>query len=102
MSSTVAADAQEPDAKKTNGPTEFDNISSDSDKDEDEHHHHHDGKQEQELTEETFANYVEEAKKELGRFKGVGPKTVACVLMFCLERESEFLVDTHVHHIAKR
>lgn len=44
----------------------------------------------------------EEAKKELGRFKGVGPKTVACVLMFCLERESEFPVDTHVHHIAKR
>ena len=75
MSSTVAADAQEPDAKKTNGPTEFDNISSDSDKDEDEHHHHHDGKQEQELTEETFANYVEEAKKEL-------KKQVICMFVF--------------------
>lgn len=28
----------------------------------------------------------EEAKAELTRFKGVGPKTAACVLMFCLDR----------------
>ena len=39
-------------------------------------------------------------KKELLRFKGVGPKTVACVLMFCLRR-AEFPVDTHVWRIAK-
>ena len=36
-----------------------------------------------------------EIKEELSRFKGVGPKTVACVLMFCLHRK-EFPVDTHV------
>lgn len=34
------------------------------------------------------------------RFKGVGKKTVACVLMFCLARE-EFPVDTHVWRISK-
>ena len=39
-------------------------------------------------------------KRELLRFKGVGPKTVACVLMFCLRR-AEFPVDTHVWRIAK-
>lgn len=37
---------------------------------------------------------TEEIKAELGRFKGVGPKTIACVLMFTLARE-EFPVDTH-------
>lgn len=37
----------------------------------------------------------EAIKAELTRFKGVGPKTVACVLMFCLERP-EFPVDVHV------
>lgn len=41
----------------------------------------------------------EEAKRELSRFKGVGPKTVSCVLMFCLRR-AEFPVDTHVWKIA--
>jgi len=41
----------------------------------------------------------EAAKKELSRFKGVGPKTVSCVLMFCLQR-AEFPVDTHVWKIA--
>jgi endonuclease III-like uncharacterized protein len=35
--------------------------------------------------------YHEAAKKELSRFKGVGPKTVSCVLMFCLQR-AEFPV----------
>ena len=34
------------------------------------------------------------------RFKGVGSKTVACVLMFCLGSH-EFPVDTHVWRIAK-
>ncbi len=40
-------------------------------------------------------------KKELTRFKGVGPKTAACVLMFCLQR-AEFPVDTHVWRITKK
>ena len=43
----------------------------------------------------------EDVKKELCRFKGVGPKTAACVLMFCLCRP-EFPVDTHVWRISKR
>jgi endonuclease III len=34
------------------------------------------------------------------RFKGVGKKTIACVLMFCLARK-EFPVDTHVWRISK-
>jgi len=42
----------------------------------------------------------ENVKKELTRFKGVGPKTAACVLMFCLKR-AEFPVDTHVWRITK-
>ncbi|CAM6120624.1 unnamed protein product [Calypogeia fissa] len=42
----------------------------------------------------------EAIKVELSRFKGVGPKTVACVLMFHLQRE-EFPVDTHVFRISK-
>ena len=43
----------------------------------------------------------EDIKNDLMRFKGVGKKTVACVLMFCLHRH-EFPVDTHVWRIAKR
>jgi endonuclease-3 len=39
------------------------------------------------------------AKAELMRFKGVGPKTVACVLMFTLAR-AEFPVDAHVVHLS--
>ena len=35
------------------------------------------------------------------RFKGVGAKTVACVMMFCLARD-EFPVDTHVWRISKK
>jgi endonuclease-3 len=42
----------------------------------------------------------EAAKAALSRFKGVGPKTVACVLMFALRR-AEFPVDTHVWKLAK-
>lgn len=38
---------------------------------------------------------------ELTRFKGIGPKTASCVLLFCLGRDS-FAVDTHVHRISKR
>ena len=39
-------------------------------------------------------------KQYLSQFKGMGPKTISCVLMFCLHRP-EFPVDTHVHHITK-
>ncbi|KAL1508661.1 hypothetical protein AB1Y20_004757 [Prymnesium parvum] len=38
-------------------------------------------------------------KEELRRFKGVGAKTISCVLMFCLKR-ADFPVDTHVWKIA--
>jgi len=40
-----------------------------------------------------------EIKEYLSGFKGVGPKTISCVLMFCLERP-EFPVDVHVWKIA--
>ncbi|RMZ86290.1 hypothetical protein DV736_g6482, partial [Chaetothyriales sp. CBS 134916] len=40
----------------------------------------------------------EEAMAELMSFRGVGPKTASCVLLFCLQRDS-FAVDTHVHRI---
>ncbi|KAG0606665.1 hypothetical protein M758_9G158900 [Ceratodon purpureus] len=43
---------------------------------------------------------VDQIKAELSRFKGVGPKTVACVLMFHLE-QNEFPVDTHVFRLSK-
>ncbi len=47
-----------------------------------------------------FRELEDEAiKAELTRFKGVGAKTVACVLMFCLERP-EFPVDVHVSRVA--
>ncbi|CAH0044303.1 unnamed protein product [Clonostachys solani] len=36
--------------------------------------------------------------RELLSFRGIGPKTASCVLLFCLGRES-FAVDTHVHRI---
>ena len=41
----------------------------------------------------------EAVKAELRRFKGVGAKTISCVLMFCLKR-ADFPVDTHVWKIA--
>ncbi|XP_058195026.1 putative DNA glycosylase At3g47830 [Rhododendron vialii] len=43
---------------------------------------------------------VDEIKTELSLFKGIGPKTVACVLMFQLQQD-DFPVDTHVFQIAK-
>ncbi|PHH63182.1 hypothetical protein CDD81_6233 [Ophiocordyceps australis] len=39
-----------------------------------------------------------DAMREMLSFKGVGPKTASCVLLFCLRRAS-FAVDTHVHRI---
>lgn len=46
-----------------------------------------------------FDKTDEEAMSELIGYKGVGPKTASCVLLFCLQRES-FAVDTHVYRIA--
>jgi endonuclease-3 len=43
----------------------------------------------------------EEIKRELSRFKGIGPKTISCVLLFALGRE-EFPVDTHVLRITTK
>ncbi|KAI3761346.1 hypothetical protein L1987_51759 [Smallanthus sonchifolius] len=43
---------------------------------------------------------IDEIKTELSQFKGIGPKTVACVLMFNLQQD-DFPVDTHVFQIAK-
>eukprot|EP00808_Paulinella_micropora_P022086 g28747.t1 len=43
----------------------------------------------------------EAAKRYLTSLNGVGPKTAACVLMFCMGR-GEFPVDTHVWRISKR
>lgn len=40
----------------------------------------------------------DEAMHEMLSFKGVGPKTASCVLLFSLQRES-FAVDTHVWRI---
>jgi len=42
-----------------------------------------------------------EVKKELSRFKGLGPKTISCVLLFALGRD-EFPVDTHVLRITQK
>jgi len=44
---------------------------------------------------------LEEAKRFLGSFKGVGPKTVACTLLFAYNR-SVFPIDTHIFRIARR
>ena len=44
---------------------------------------------------------VDEARQWLTRFKGVGPKTAAIVLLFSLGRPA-FPVDTHVHRVTGR
>jgi len=43
----------------------------------------------------------EEIKKTIGTLKGIGPKTVHCLLLFGLRREA-FPVDTHILRIGKR
>jgi endonuclease-3 len=43
----------------------------------------------------------EEVRAYLGRFKGIGGKTTACVLLFGLGR-SAFPVDTHVFRVCRR
>jgi endonuclease-3 len=42
----------------------------------------------------------EEVMAELVSYDGVGPKTAACVLAFCLNRDA-FAVDTHVFRLSK-
>ncbi len=44
---------------------------------------------------------VEDAKAYLARFRGVGPKTAACVLMFACGMPV-MPVDTHVHRVSGR
>lgn len=44
---------------------------------------------------------LEEAKEFLASFKGVGPKTVACTLLFACNRPV-FPIDTHIFRIARR
>lgn len=44
---------------------------------------------------------IEEVRAYLSRFKGIGPKTIACVLLFSLGKPA-FPVDTHVYRVATR
>jgi endonuclease-3 len=44
---------------------------------------------------------ADEVREYLGRFHGVGPKTIACVLVFFLDKPA-FPVDTHVHRVVGR
>ncbi|HST23052.1 MAG TPA: endonuclease III [Blastocatellia bacterium] len=44
---------------------------------------------------------IEEATEFLSSFKGVGPKTIACTLLFACNR-SIFPIDTHIFRIARR
>jgi endonuclease-3 len=44
---------------------------------------------------------LEEASRFLASFKGVGPKTVACTLLFAFDRPL-FPIDTHIFRIARR
>lgn len=43
----------------------------------------------------------EEAREFLLKFRGIGPKTVACTLLFALHKEV-FPLDTHIFRILKR
>ena len=42
-----------------------------------------------------------DVKTDLSRFKGMGPKTISCVMLFAMRRP-EFPVDTHVHRICRQ
>ncbi len=44
---------------------------------------------------------AEQCREYLAQFHGVGPKTIACVLVFFLDKPA-FPVDTHVHRVTKR
>ncbi|GIK06374.1 hypothetical protein Aspvir_002022 [Aspergillus viridinutans] len=43
---------------------------------------------------------TEDAMTELVKYPGIGPKTAACVILFCLQRPC-FAVDTHIFRICK-
>jgi endonuclease III len=43
----------------------------------------------------------EEAQKFLSQFRGIGPKTVACTLLFACHKEV-FPLDTHIFRVLKR
>lgn len=43
---------------------------------------------------------TEQAMVEMVKYPGIGPKTAACVLLFCLQRPC-FAVDTHIFRISK-
>ena len=43
---------------------------------------------------------TEQVMPELVKYPGIGPKTAACVLLFCLQRPC-FAVDTHIFRICK-
>ncbi|MFB6123099.1 MAG: endonuclease III [Haloferacaceae archaeon] len=45
---------------------------------------------------------ADEVRARLLDFRGVGPKTADCVLLFSGGRDGVFPVDTHVHRIARR
>ncbi|KAJ7646277.1 DNA glycosylase [Mycena polygramma] len=53
-----------------------------------------------ESTEDGYQLTDGEVTRELLSYKGVGPKTAACVLSLCLGREA-FAVDTHVWRLSK-
>ena len=44
---------------------------------------------------------LDEARRFLASFKGIGPKTVACTLLFACNRPV-FPIDTHIFRIARR
>lgn len=44
---------------------------------------------------------AEQCRAFMEKFHGVGPKTIACVLVFFLDKPA-FPVDTHVHRVTKR
>jgi endonuclease III len=43
---------------------------------------------------------TDQAMLELVKFPGIGPKTAACVILFCLQRPC-FAVDTHIFRLCK-
>lgn len=43
---------------------------------------------------------ADEAMKQFTKFPGIGVKTAACVILFCLQRPC-FAVDTHVHRFSR-
>jgi endonuclease-3 len=43
----------------------------------------------------------EEATQYLSRFRGIGPKTIACTLLFACQRDV-FPLDTHIFRVLRR